>query len=206
VPVLRIHDVGASTAITSVELFQLFSGMRPTAVHATDLYDFLTAVDVWPMTVFLDAEGRPVQFAVANLGLAVTKRRPRLALSRLLADKALRRLSGGRRISLFHPKARALAASDPHFTLGHYDLFLPNDARYEIVRAMNVLLARSQSSEKFGMDKIAEGIASLSDQVTDGGLLILGHRDDVTIFEKNDGRMVPVLTLGEGYPLANLVT
>jgi hypothetical protein len=201
VPLLRIHDVGASTAITSVELFQQFAAVRPTAVHASDRYDFLTAVDVWPaVTVYFDADGQPIQYAVANRGLAVTERRPRRIWSRLFAEKARRGLSGGRRISLFHPKARALAASDPRFTLGHYDLFQPSDARYEIVRAMNVLNPKPLAPER-----IREGIASLSDQVVEGGLMILGRRENVTIFGKHAGRMTPAFVLGTGYAVASLV-
>jgi hypothetical protein len=201
VPLLRIHDVGASTAITSVELFQRFAEMRPTAVHASDRYDFMTAVDVWPaVTVYFDADNRPIQFAVAKWGMAVTERNARRKLPRLLAEKARRYLSSGRRISLFHPKARALAASDPRFTLGHYDLFQPSDARYEIVRAMNVLNPKPLTPER-----IREGIASLSNQVVDGGLMILGRRANVTIFEKTAGRMSPTFVLGTGYPVASLV-
>jgi len=209
VPLLRIHDVGASTAITSVELLERLAAIRPTAVHATDRYDYLTAVDAGPgMTVFFDVDGHPIQFAFGKWGLTVTRRHPRRALSRLLSERARRRLADGQRISLFHPKALALAEVNPHFTLGHYDLFVPNGARYEVVRAMNVLMEKSLSPDDINVsspEKISEGIASLSDQVVDGGLLILGRRDDVTIFAKSGDRMMPILTLGEGYALADLV-
>ena len=61
---LRIHDMAASSAVTSLKFFNLLKHRENITLHATDYYDALYVVKVpgrrWE-TVF-DAEGQPLQF------------------------------------------------------------------------------------------------------------------------------------------------
>lgn len=72
---LRIHDVGASNAITSLQLFRQLSARRPVHVHASDWFDCLYFVQVrgrsW--TTVLDADGEPAQYVGHGLVLSALR-------------------------------------------------------------------------------------------------------------------------------------
>ena len=64
VELVRLHDIGASSAITSLELFRAFENRHPVAVHASDFYahlDFVVCAGS-PWTIVFDADGRALQF------------------------------------------------------------------------------------------------------------------------------------------------
>ncbi len=158
---LRVHDMAASSAITSLDFFERLKHRNNVRFHATDYYDALYVVAVpgsrWE--VVFDAEHRPLQFVGNRMVIQASRIRQRVrirypinwAMQRILLATLLPKASailetdaakdGGRvqRIQLFHPRCIAATRSDSRFTLGRDNLFEPATGCYEVVRIMGVV-------------------------------------------------------------------
>ena len=196
---ISVHDVAASSAITSLELYRLLCVSQQITMRASDLYNEIKIVRVGPWEGVFDLEGRVLE---VRGPFSKFIRRP----VRALARKAL---NAGRAesLSLFHPAARALAEKDPHFQLAREDFFSPSPARYEVVRVMNALV-------EFNLprDRIEAALIAIAPTVADGGLLVLGRNADeedgrvqATIFAKDQGAFSVVSELSDGYSMKDIV-
>lgn len=234
VPVVDAHDVGASNAITSLDLFRKIAALRPVRLHASDWFESLWVVEPagsrW--TVVFDQEREPLQLIgrrfVLSPRLGEGRRHPvnRLLLARarrrlLPAARALlgeaiegagaapvRRPSGVvRRLPLWHPECLRAAAREPGFTLGRHDLFRPADSRFHLIRAMNVL-----NPGYFPPERIADGVRALAAALHDGGLLVVGRtleesgaRTRASAFVGSGGRLLPAFDLHDGAENRDLI-
>ena len=187
---LRVHDMAASNAITSLKFFERLKHRKYVRVHATDYYDALYVVAVpgsrWE--VVFDAEHRPLQFVGHRMVIDtvwswtwVRIKYPinwlvKMILCATLLPKASRileedaALDGGRveRIELFHPRCIAAARSDSRFTLGRDNLFEPAAGSYEVIRVMGI-------AEFLPPDRKEAMFLAVSEHLVDGGLLIVSR-------------------------------
>ena len=197
---VSVHDMAASSAVTSLELYQLLCASQQITMRASDYYNSIQIVRVGPWEGVFDLEGRVLEIRGPFSKLI---RRP----VRALARKAL---NAGRAesLSLFHPAARALAEKDPNFQLARDDFFSPSPAHYDVVRVMNALV-------EFNLprDRIEAAIMAIAPTVADGGLLVLGRNVDeedgrvqATIFAKDQGAFRVVSELSKGYSMREAVT
>jgi hypothetical protein len=223
---LRVHDMAASNAITSLEFFERLKHRDNMRFHATDFYDAVHAVSVpesrWK--VVFDAEHRPLQFVGSRMVIPATrlKAKERLrypvnwALQRILSatvlPKALRILqapmaaedSRVERIELFHPRCIAAARSDRRFTLGRDNLLKPASGSYEVIRIMGVV-------RFFPPEWIEPMFRAVSEHVVDGGLLVVGQRPrhythvQTTIFQRRGRHFVAIRDLADGHPHRELL-
>lgn len=226
---LRIHDMAASNAITSLELFERLKHREHVRVHATDFYDAVYVVSVpgsrWK--VIFDAEDRPLQFVGTRLVVPASKiqKKERLrypinwAIQQILVaavlPKARQILKADRaennhrveRIELFHPKCIALARSDPRFSLGRDNLLAPQPRPYEVIRILGVV--------KYLPSNLVEPMfRAVSEHVVDGGLLIVATvrfagtdtgPAETTIFQRRGESFAAVRDLYDGYPYRELI-
>lgn len=196
---LIVHDVGCSSAISSLELFDRLIRERPTEVHASDYFDalYLVRVPTTDWTVVFDATYEPLQLVGRWLVLSARTPAPwRYPVNRLAGRSACRRLLpvarellrkhlGGdqdvaavREVSLFHPRAAGRARESAGFLLNRHNLFEPNSVPAHVVRAMNVL-----TTNHFSEEQVRIGIRACAANLLPGGLLILGRSID-----EEDGR------------------
>ena len=215
---LRIHDMAASNAITSVELFERLAARRELSLRASDFYDALRVVTLpggrW--RVVFDAEGEALQIIGRRMVLAAAGERKRFPVNRLLHAWARRTqlpraralLAEGKaeRIALFHPVALALAARDSRFRLLREDAFRPAPGPYEVVRLLSFL-----SPHRYDAETATRALEAVGATVLEGGLFALGRtqgastRIDATLFAKEGGRFVVLGDLRAGYAYKDLV-
>ena len=223
---IRIHDMAASNAITSLEMFEYLRDRHPVSVRATDYYDRLHVVavrDRW--RVAFDAEFRPVQYIGPSLMVCARRPEPRArpvdtiikpALQSALLPPALavlaRSLDGSsgqrpapddqcRQMTLFHPRCAHLAGTDKRFSLGRDDIFSPTPDRYDVVRVANAL-----STDFMSEARVLDGVRAVSTTLVDGGLLVLARNARCgdgpacgTIFARRHDRLIPVADVSDGY-------
>lgn len=224
---LRIHDMAASNAITSFELFERLKHRDHVRVHATDYYDAVYVVSVagsrWK--VIFDAEDQPLQFVGTGMVVQATKMRKKnrlrypvnWAIQRILFASVLPKArqilktdgndESVERIELFHPKCIATARSDSRFTLGRDNLLAPAAGAYEVVRILGVV-------NFFGRDLIEPMFRAVCEHVVDGGLLIAATMNYVkkdpaqvptTIFQRRGDRFAAIRDLFDGHPYRELI-
>jgi hypothetical protein len=221
--IIHVHDMAASSAITSMQLFECLSHERPNVrLHASDFFDTLYVVSP-PQTrwqVVFNRALAPVQFVA--VGLAVSGRRlptdgiAKNLLRRWLVARALPRaleiLSSAlygpagqeadearrcvKNISMFDPRCRVLAQIDTRFTLGREDLFDPSSGPYDVVRVMNAL------SPSFPHSQICKVLLAIHHALHDGGLLVVGaggeENTDATIFRRSTNGFIAIKDVGSG--------
>ena len=226
---LRIHDMAASNAITSLELFERLRHRDNVRVHASDYYDAVYVVSVggsrWK--VIVDAEHQPLQFVGTRMVIQASKirRKERLrypinwVIQRILfvtvLPKALRILKADaarnddrvERIELFHPKCVATARSDPRFSLGRDNLLAPAAGFYDIIRVLGVV-------NFFPRDLMEPMFRAVCERVVDGGLLIVATTNYVekdpahvptTVFQRRGARFAAIRDLCGSHPYRELI-
>jgi hypothetical protein len=209
---LRVHDMAASNAITSLEMYDCLRARLPVSVRATDYFDRLLIVEALPgWRAVFDVDLKPIQYVGRRMMLCARRPDPRSApserilkplLQRRLLPPALRALSAGpQRISLFHPRCLARAVEDSGFTLDRDDIFQPLPDLYDAVRVANAL-----STDFMPEPKVMEGVKKVAAAVTDGGLLVLGRNAQSgdgpvsgTIFTRKGRRLFAVEDILDGY-------
>lgn len=176
---ISIHDMAASNAITSVELFEFLRGQHDISLHASDYYDAVRVVTTtgWgDWKVAFDVHDEPVQFIGKNWVVAPNARKYPVnrALANLLArfvlPEARSRLANGqaRKLPLFHPNAMALSRTSEAFTIGRDDLFMPAPGNYDIVRIMSAFAG-------FADEDVKNGLARIGPTLREGGYLVIGR-------------------------------
>ncbi|MCC6981848.1 MAG: hypothetical protein IT535_01125 [Bauldia sp.] len=212
---LRVHDMAASNAVTSLDLFELLRDRPMASVHATDFFDRLFVVDAalpgWK--VVLNADRSLLQF----VGPGMVVRRSSLertpfgkalgaGLKALLYAKAVEAVEAQTpgamaEIELFHPHCVRAAAEDPRFTLGRDNLFDPAPGTYEVIRVMN-----ASALGELGPEQSSRFVKGLFARLAEGGLFILGlnvgdgasGQIRATICERSGGFLKVVKELGGG--------
>jgi hypothetical protein len=228
-----IHDMAASNAITSLELFNTLVARRRVILHATDYFDalFIVTLKNSPWTVVFDVDHNPLQ--IVGYGLVISARRGELlrhpvnrvvqallsqtvlphasatltAAARMSANSVDSGESQVRKIRLFHPLCVAAARTTQNFRIGRHDLFQANPIRCHVVRVMNALTIHNFSAEQ-----IQRAIKACVSDLIPGGLLILGRSADeederprVTAFEWSGKTLTPVWDHNGGYESSGLV-
>jgi hypothetical protein len=179
---LRVHDMAASNAITSLELFHRLSHRERLGFLATDISDAIHVVSpaAGGWRVVFDADKKPLQFIGRRMVLPADRpERKRYLVNRairqvLLATvlpRARRLLAAGQgsSIPLFHPECVALARADARFRLGRDDVLRPRPGRYDVIRIMGLLGFR-----RFTPEAISAAVQAVSRQLAPGGLLAIG--------------------------------
>jgi hypothetical protein len=196
---ISVHDMAASSAITSLELYRLLSASHQVTMRASDYYDAIHLVRVALWHVSFDVEGQSAQVEGPFRGL----------LKRLVVQHARAALNAGRaeRLSLFHSSARAVAASDPNFQLAKEDFFSPLAHRYQVVRVMNALVEQNLSR-----DRIEAALRAIIPTVAERGLLVLGRNADeengriqATIFARGQDGFSVLRDMSDGYSMKAVV-
>lgn len=228
---IRIHDMAASNAVTSLEMFDCLRQKLDVYVHASDYYDALYIVSLadsaWQ--VVLDVNLRPLQFVGYGMVLSGYKWEPaRYPINRLaqtivrrrvvsrateLAARVLREgmeTNGSgevRRVSLFHPRCIEDARASTRFSLGRDDVFEPAPASYQVIRVTNAL-----TTDHFSLDRVRDAIVAVCRNLERGGLLLLGRNADetdgalrATVFVRNGETLVGIRDLAGGYELKDEV-
>jgi hypothetical protein len=217
---VRVHDMAASNAITSVELFDALKQRPGLTVRATDYFDRLTIVSLpgshW--RVVFDAEGRALQFIGQRMVLsAVRRERRHLFLNRFLRQLLQPRLVPRARqilaagdpdrievISLFHPIAIERARQEPRFTLGSDNLFDPEPGTYEVIRIMSAFAGYPE-------DQVTAAVGRIASRLCAGGLLTIGRQNratgssPTTIFSQEGDRLLPLREIDGGFELSHAV-
>jgi len=200
---VRIREMAASNAITSLELFERLKGREGgISVYATDFFDAVIVVPVAGWVVVFDAERRPIQFVGKRLVIPANGGiRRRYWFNRLLRKWLVARvlpkavegaqLLSSQWMSLFHPRCLAMAQSDSHFKLGRESILSPDDAACDVLRVMNLRPLDLTAACKLIADK---------------GLLIVGNcfkpSDplDATVFRRRADCFEVLRDLGAGFP------
>jgi hypothetical protein len=199
---IHVHDMGASSGITSMELFERLARERANIhVHASDFFDALYVVSPprshWQ--IVFNRALTPVQFI--GRGIAVSakswpgeKSSRRLLCSWLRArelprafeilcaglcgpgdadtDNAMRLINT---ISLFNPKCRSLALADARFTLGREDFMNPTSGPYHVIRLMNYRLSPVNPKLKSERESDIESLlVAIHRSLHPDGLFVLG--------------------------------
>jgi hypothetical protein len=229
---IRIHDMAASNAITSLEMFKYLRSDRPISVKASDYYDRLHVVDLkngW--RVAFDVDCKPIQYIGPNLVVCARRPEPNAGVAAAIvkpslqaallppalavlertpdsSDRQLRSRNGSYyQIALFHPHCIHLAEIDNRFSLGRDDVFAPSPEQYDAVRIANTL-----STEFMPEAKLVDCVRAVFPTVVDGGLLVLGRNSNCgdgsaagTIFARSSDRLIPVADVLGGYRHKNTV-
>jgi hypothetical protein len=213
---VRVHDLAASTALTSLELFERVAERFPRAtLKASDRFDSLYRVRWGPAFVYLNGQKFTFQYAIGGAGFTPGRRQHRLpvaVLAGLLRRRAAAAIDrpGHPRVevaSLFHPHVVDAQAADSRITLGRDDMFAPEPGQFEVVRIMNALTPVS-----FGRARCEAALPAIARTVADRGLLVVGRSAGgganptrATIFGREGARFVALVDLAGGYDLREAV-
>jgi hypothetical protein len=194
--VVRIHDCGASNAITSVNLFERLRHHTHVRLTASDLHTEMHLRRVAGWSVWFDDRGVWMQ---AVKGSVIVNRRVgqrcktwlnkllRLPVAATIARSAARR-PVVKTIPLFHPAAIVLAKSDPRFSLARADILKLPPQSCDILRAMTVFFTWPAALK-------LQALHSACAAVADGGYLVIGEgvkdpeKNRCSIFRRQGNRM-----------------
>lgn len=230
---VRIHDLGASSGVTSLDLLGAFQGRVDVELHASDLYDHIDFVTCsgsdW--TVVFDNAGRPLQFVGRRFVLSAVKGEPKRVPLNYFMERRLRRSllpqaqdlletarfepgqlsfesAGGRvrRLQLVHPHVARALREQERFTFGRHDVFEPSETRYHVVRALNIL-----NPGYFPPEQILVALRAIAAGMEIGGLLLVGRtaeedgRTRATAFVRGESRFDPIWDHRDGAENRDLV-
>lgn len=206
---VTVHDMAASNAITSIELFERLQDGRPMSLRASDYFDGLNVVTMpgsrW--RVVFGQDNQPLQFLFGRMVVSSRQESRKYPLNRLIAAFASRRvlpraeglLASGRstKIELWHPRARQLADTDSRFSLARDDLFNPAAGAYSALRIMN-------ACHLFAPNSLPVMFAAVGATINTGGILIVGHRKaespvNASFFERTKVGFRHLYDMNEGF-------
>jgi hypothetical protein len=196
---IRVHDVAASNAITSIELYYVLKATQPVNFWASDLNSELIIVNVenseWSFAFFPD--GHWCQARSKDYIMNASERLKRHSrfdretqenVTKNIARLALEAFNEGKiakRVSLFHPRAMQLEQNSSDFHLESADITSLQPDQFDIVRAMIWALP------KWNEQLRTRALRSLCGSVRDNGLLVIGHGEKcASIFVRSGKRMM----------------
>lgn len=212
---INVHDMAASNAITSVELFESLSArVNIRSFRASDYATVISVANVGYWRVIFDQDEEALQFVGRSFVIQafgpispVNRFIKAMVADRLVKKARLVPDDQRQHISLFHPRARALDRRSPHFNLARDDLLDPAPATYEVVRVM-------MSTERWPKDSFKKAARAIMKTVADRGLLIMGHhfmghdsspRSAMTIWEKRGQSLQHVRDVNGGHDLKDVI-
>lgn len=191
---LSIHDVGCSTGVTSLDLYE--------SCQKNNINVDLTISDKYTKIYFSGSFFRKVYDGSGNL--------KQIYLGRLLLDKNISNYFILSKIFFYpfalfckkkpnHLNLQGISLMDPSVrTLFHshaikvvdYDIFFGTSGKFDFVRCMNVL-----NRSYFPDELIITGLHNLVQSLHQGGMLLVGRTDELkvnkaTLFKKVDGCLV----------------
>jgi len=187
---IRMHDMAASSGITSLELYELVKARGPVSLRVSDYYDAIHVLDGGVVGFVFDADFEPLQMVIGGAAISAQRGLLRGVLAPLWPS-ALRRRGEARRVSLFHPRAEALAAIDPSFVLARDDFHSPSPGPFEVVRLANALWPSMHP------DEITAVLRAALATLTEDGVLVLGRAGNYTLFGREAGGFRMLDGLGE---------
>jgi hypothetical protein len=226
---LDVHDWAASDALTTVEwaasLFLLFPRASLTA---SDLMLTLVEATLSDAAAFiLEPDGHPLQYIRRPFVIRLEPPEPWwLFLNRRMGKKAKARFDALhleipsawieaddesfsapqatlRKISLIHPDARLLLASEPRFSICRHSVFAPLERAVDVIRTMNIF-----NRGYFPAERLQEGIRTVFESLKPDGCWIVGRtkeeRQNVTILERTDSGFRPLVRIGDGSEIEDL--
>lgn len=202
---VRVRDLGVSNAIVSAELFRRLVHVPGLTLEASDHMTTIRRVTLpsgW--RVIFDECGQWMQavrgtehiFAARPFRLLSILQHFRAShLAREFIPAATEALAGAVPISLFHPEAEALAATESRFTLTRRDLFDLPPASSEVVRVMTVIFGWSPTRQQ-------AAIVAIGRSLVENGLLVIGKgrrasNMKCSIFERRGTRLVWLQDVGK---------
>jgi hypothetical protein len=227
---LCVHDLAASSGISSLELFRALDASRRVELHFSDLYDRLHVVRVpdsnWD--VVFDSAGHALEYVGHGFALSASKgesrRHPVNRLLKRMLDRSLlpradqlldlpQIRKGGssnehvRDVLLLHPECLRALDEFPNFEFRRHDLFTPLQGRYHVLRAMNIF-----NPGYFAPEQIAAGVGACAGSLEDGGLFVIGRtieeedgRTRATAFERNGKSLSPIWDFNGGAENKSLI-
>lgn len=187
---IRVHDMAASSGITSLELYATLKARGPASLRASDYYDAVHVLDGRLLGFVFDADFAPLQIEIGGAAISAQHGLLRGALAPLWTS-ALQRRSEARRVSLFHPQAQTLAASDGGFVLARENFHMPPAGPFEVVRLANALWP------SMARDEITTVLRSVVATLTGDGVLVLGRAGNYTLFGRGEGGFTALGGLGD---------
>jgi hypothetical protein len=222
---IEVHDWAASDCRLSAEwanaLWQSFPEAR---VIASDLFLTLIEASHRRETFIFEPDGTPLQYIRPPFVVPLQKPVPsHYPINRIVLAQARRNLREAREailgnrkgtpwtvqyISLIHPAARALSASNPRFEVRRHSVFAALPQRCHAIRTMNIF-----NLGYFDESRLREGAASVMESLIDGGVWILGKTTEdtrppvnsVSILQKNGAALKLLQRLNGGSEIEDLV-
>jgi hypothetical protein len=184
---LSVLDCGISDGRTAIDFFQKLAGTYAKLKYfGTDYDPYVKIVRDEAVTVVFSSKNQPIQIIRPPFvfNLKQPDRWSRYPANRILVDVLYKRYvpamlkridesRSGETIALFCDDATKLAARDPRFCLGRYDVLESPPGRYQVIRMMNLLNPTYFSETEF--DRIIENVRN---GLIDGGLFVIGSNHD----------------------------
>lgn len=219
---LRIHDVAVSDGRTACDFFQKIKRtFKKISYHATDKDTFVRIIRsrrnpknrivkdeegnilqiIWPPFVFnIPKKENLVLYPINRFVLFLLLKNPQRLVKWLGLENTKEE-----KINIFSHRAERLQREEPSFSLGAYDLANKMPAKYDIIRAMNVI-----NKSYFTENEAAIIINNLKEGLKDPGILLVGSNKnagspvDGNIFLKKKGRINILSQSGNGAPYKEL--
>ena len=228
---IQLHDVGASSGITTLELWRCLSQKLPMRVHGSDRFDRLDFVTLasngW--TVVFDNDGSAVQALGRKAVICpVTGDQSRHPVHRILHGRVIRDLvpaaravlerasfdggasiwegEGGKvkRLRLVHPEVAREILEHEGFTFGCHDVF-QHTTPYMAIRAVNVL-----NLQYFKPEQLKAAVTAIHQSLHSGGMFLVGRtideddaRNSATLYERTDAGFREIWKHHEGTEISD---
>lgn len=221
---IEVHDWAASDCRVSAEwAASLWKDFREARVIASDLFLWLAEVSRGREVYIFEPDGTPLQYVRRPFVVPLQKPIPvHYPLNRWLRSRANRDLQEAREaalgaekktswtvraISLIHPAARRLSATDPRFEVRRHSIFTRLSEPCHAVRTMNIF-----NRGYFSEERLREGAGCVADSLVDGGVWILGKTTEdtrpalnsVSIFQKTGASWKLLRALNGGSEIEQL--
>ena len=203
---IGIHDVGVSSGITSVELFDALAGAGfDFELTVSDKYATFYEQKTGLRRDLFDADGNyQCSYLWKLYSDAETSTKYPLSCW-LRAQASTFDAERAEPFLLYHPKLLRLVDSGKVRSMDYDVLAEGMPERFDCVRCMNLL-----NLSYFSEQQLLQGISSLDLTLNDGGLLLIGRTEqdgtnNATIYQKQQGLLSKLASVGKGSEIDRLV-
>ncbi len=205
----KVHDTAVSDGITSLELFKkLTSRNIELDYFISDKFAKFYFHNRWYGGLLCDADGHVIYGHV--MGVQAFRGTSWLyTVSKLLGYMLPRQITnnGGEEIITLDNQVTALIKTK-ELDFVEFDVFENSSqpAKYDVVRCMNLL-----NPGVFSEEMLLSGIKNLGRNLSEDGLLLLGHthiksaRNHVSFFRRRNSQLIKIHDLNDGYLLKEIV-
>jgi hypothetical protein len=194
---LLVEDWAASACITSVEWFESFKTFFPdVSLTASDLHLYLVEI-LLPAgdSYIVESTGEPLQYIKPPFVIPLNRRESALlTVNRYLQTRARQQFetlksrgvlqslaqqhedewthgeTAFHKISLIHPRAQALALSNPAFKVESHSVFTAHPDSCHVLRSMNIF-----NLSYFDKDRLMDGVRAVWKSVRQNGVWMVGR-------------------------------